>query len=150
MSAVPPDRSIRQAAPTIAPGCSRERLQAFARREARGDDVLDHQHACAGGDLEAAPEPEDAVLALDEDRLGAEPARRLVAGHDAADRGRGDDVDRPERLPRLRASARQSRSVRAGSWNTDIFCRKTGECSPDDRMKWPSSSAPAARNSSSA
>ena len=48
------------------------------------------------------------------------------------------------------ASARQRRSVRAGSWNTNIFCRKTGECSPDDKMKWPVSRAPAARNSSSA
>ena len=46
------------------------------------------------------------------------------------------------------ASARQSRSVRAGSMNTAFFWKNTGECRPDERMKWPSSSAPAARNSS--
>ena len=33
------------------------------------------------------------------------------------------------------ASARHRRSVRAGSWNTNIFCKNTGECSPDDKMK---------------
>src|SRR5208337_1686642 len=48
-----------------------------------------------------APQLEDAVLPLDEDRPGAEPARRLVARHDAADRGRSYDVDRSERLQRL-------------------------------------------------
>ena len=52
-------------------------------------------------DREAAPQLERAVLALDEDRLGAEPARRLVARHDAADRRRSDDVDRAERRARL-------------------------------------------------
>ena len=107
MSALPPERSIRHAAPTIWPGCSAKRGQALARGQAGGDDVLDHQHALAGRDGEAAPELEDAVLALDEDRLGAEPARGLVARNDAADRRRGDDVDRPEggaRLARQRAA----------------------------------------------
>ena len=101
ISALPPERSIRQAAPTIRPGMLGERREALARREAGGDDVLDHQHPRARRNREAAPEPEDAVLALDEDRLGAEPARRLVARHDAADRGRSDDVDRAERRARL-------------------------------------------------
>ena len=100
-----------------------------------------------GAIVEAAPQLEHAVLALDEDRLGAEPARRLVARHDAAERRRGDDVDRPEFSRALAASARQSFSVRSGSWKTNIFCRKIGECRPELRMKWPSSSAPAARNS---
>ena len=49
----------------------------------------------------------------------------------------------------LRPAPGTERSVRAGSWNTNIFCRNTGLRRPDDRMKWPSSSAPAARNSSS-
>ena len=31
------------------------------------------------------------------------------------------------------ASARHSLSVRAGSWNTNIFCRKTGERSPETK-----------------
>ena len=74
-----------------------QRGEALARGEARGDDVLDHQHPRARRDREAAPQLEDAVLALDEDRLGAEPARGLVARHDAAERGRGDDVDLAER-----------------------------------------------------
>ena len=43
-----------------------------------------------------------------------------------------------------------TRSVRTGSWKTNIFCRNTGECSPDDKTKWPVSRAPASRNSSSA
>jgi hypothetical protein len=84
-----------------------KRSQALARGKAGGDDVLDHQHARARRDREAAPQLEHAVLALDEDRLGAEPARGLVARNDAADRRRGDDVDRPEggaRLPRQRAA----------------------------------------------
>ena len=47
------------------------------------------------------------------------------------------------------ASALHSRSQRAASMNTRFFCRKTGLCSPEDSTKWPSRSAPAARNSSS-
>jgi len=47
------------------------------------------------------------------------------------------------------ASARHSRSLRAGSSNTRIFWRKIGERSPEERMKWPSKRAPAARNSAS-
>src|SRR3712207_1448414 len=46
------------------------------------------------------------------------------------------------------ARARQRRSVRTGSMNTNIFCRKTELCRPELSTKWPSSSAPAARNSS--
>src|SRR5687767_15404739 len=45
------------------------------------------------------------------------------------------------------ASAAHRRSARDGSSNTRIFWRKTGERSPEERMKWPSSKAPAARNS---
>ena len=125
-----------------------DRRQAFARRQAGGDDVLDHQHARAGRDGEAAPQREDAVLALDENRLGPEPARRLVAGHDAAERRRNDDVDFAKGGLGLARPARGTGfRVRAGSWKMNIFCRKIGECRPEERMKCPSSSAPAARNS---
>ncbi len=96
MSALPSDRSIRQAAPTILARMLGQRRERLARGEAGGDDVLDHQHARAGSNGEAAAQLEDAALPLDEDRLGAEPARGLVAGDDAAERGRGDDVDRAE------------------------------------------------------
>ena len=54
-----------------------------------------------GSNREPAAQLEDAALALDEDRLGAEPARGLVARNDAAERGRSDDVDRPERFAGL-------------------------------------------------
>src|SRR5690606_25977684 len=45
------------------------------------------------------------------------------------------------------ASALQSFAVRAGLMKTSAFCRKTGLCSPDERMKCPLSSAPAFSNS---
>src|SRR4051794_4130770 len=45
------------------------------------------------------------------------------------------------------ASARASRSARAGSIRTRAHCRYFGLRSPDERMKCPSSNAPAARNS---
>ena len=48
------------------------------------------------GDGEAAPKPEHLLLALDEDRLGAERARRLVAWDDAADRRRDHEIDLAE------------------------------------------------------
>src|SRR6185437_10393998 len=84
-----------------AAGILAQRGQTFARRQAGGDDVLDHQHARALGDRKTAPELERPALALDENRFRAEPARRLVARHDAAERRRGDDVDLAEFLPRL-------------------------------------------------
>ena len=90
---------MRHAAPTIVAGMLGDRGERLARGEAGGDDVLDHQHPRAGRNREAAPQLEDAVLALDEDRLGAEPARGLVARNDAPDRGRNDHVDRA-RTPR--------------------------------------------------
>ena len=43
----------------------------------------------------------DAALALDEDRLGAEPARGLIARNNAPERGGSDNIDRSERLARL-------------------------------------------------
>ena len=128
-----------------------QRGDRLARGEAGGDDVLDHQHARARSNRETAAQLEDAALALDEDRLGAEPARRLVARNDAAERGRSDDVDRLRTLRGpFSASARQRRSVRAGSWNTNIFCKKDRRVQPGRQTKWPVSRAPAARNSSSA
>src|SRR3954467_6530665 len=45
----------------------------------------------------------------------------------------------------LSASPRQSVSVLSGCMKTRAFCRNTGLRSPDDRMKWPSSTAPASR-----
>ena len=90
-----------------------DRRQAFARRQAGRDDVLDHQHPRARRDRKAAPQLEFAGLALDEYRLGAEPARRLVAGHDAAERRRDHDVDVAERRSRLRGQrAAQPRGAR--------------------------------------
>ena len=63
--------------------------------------------------------------------LGAEPARGLVAGNDAAERGRGRRCQSLQTLGGLSRPARGTRrSVRAGSWTTNIFCRNTGECSP--------------------
>jgi hypothetical protein len=44
---------------------------------------------------------EHSVDALDENRLGAQPARRLIAGHDAAQSRRDDDVDLAESGLRL-------------------------------------------------
>ena len=55
----------------------------------------------------------------------------------------------PNRAVIASARRRHSRSVRGGCSNTRIFCRNTGEWRPDDRTKWPSISAPAARNSAS-
>ena len=75
-----------------------QRGDRLARGEPSRDDVLDHQHARAGRNRESPAQLEDAVLALDEDRFGAEPARGLVAGNDAAERGRCDDVNRSKRL----------------------------------------------------
>src|SRR6185369_14504479 len=46
------------------------------------------------------------------------------------------------------ASALQSRAVRSGYWKTRFFCRNIGLWRPEARMKWPSRSAPAPRNSS--
>ena len=95
MSARPPDRSIRQAAPTRSPPVAGDGGEAFARRQARGDDVLDHERpGRSGAMLKAAPQREDAVLALDEHGLGAEVPRRLVA--------RDDGRRPPARPPRRR------------------------------------------------
>mgnify|MGYP000976197690 CR=1 FL=1 len=82
-------------------GMRPKRIDAFARRQARGDDVFNHQHARAGRNLEAATQRELAVLALDEDRLGAQLPCGLVTGNDAANRRRDDDVDLAERRFRL-------------------------------------------------
>ena len=73
-----------------------QRFDGLARGEAGRHDVLDHEDTGARCDLEAAPQLELAVLALDEDRLGAEMPGGLVAGHDAADGGRDDDIDLAE------------------------------------------------------
>ena len=102
ISALPPERSIRQAAPTILPGCCGERGEAFARRRPVVMMSSTISTRAPGANVEAAPQLEHAVLALDENRLRAEPARRLVARHDAAERRRGDDVDLAECLARHR------------------------------------------------
>ncbi len=126
-----------------------DRLDALARRQAGGDDVLDHHDLLAGLQVEAAAELEAAALALDIDRGDVQPAGGLVAGDDPARR-----PARPPRRagPRWRRSsaarALHKRSQRSGRMNTRFFCRKTGLCRPEDSTKWPSRRAPAARNSS--
>ncbi len=85
-------------------------------------------------------------------RSSNSPPRRStnIAGSRARGpfRSRDDRRPSPARRPgrprrRRRGSSppapRHRRSARSGSWNTRIFCRKTGECRPDDRMKCPSS-----------
>src|SRR3546814_3862634 len=88
-----------------------DRGEAFARRQPRGDDILDHHDARAGGNLEAAAQAELPLLAFDEHRVAAERPRGLIAGNDAADRRRDDEIDLPERLAdRLGQRAAQPRS----------------------------------------
>ena len=70
-----------------------ERFERLAQGEAGGDDVLDDDDLVGRRDLEAATQRELAVLALHEDRLGAKMAGGLIAGHDAPDGRRDDDVD---------------------------------------------------------
>ena len=147
-SARPPERSIRQAAPTTSPRMAFERREALARRQAGGDDVLDHDDPGARRNGKAAAQ-------LERCRPRARrrsPWRRERGRSRSPARCRRRPARRPRRPCRnaaviFSASALHSRSVRTGSMKTNIFCRKTGECRPDDRMKWPSSSAPAARNS---
>src|SRR3546814_10372451 len=61
----------------------RDTRHRFARRQAGGDDILDHQHLGAGVDGEAAAQFEGAGRALDEDRGLAERAAHFVADDDA-------------------------------------------------------------------
>ncbi len=82
----------------LAPG-RLDRLDAFARGKAGGDDVLDHGHAGARRDAEGAAEFQHPALALDIDRGHAELAGGLVARNDAADRRRDHHIDRAH--PRL-------------------------------------------------
>ena len=70
---------------------------------------------------------ERAVLALDEDRLGAELARRLVARHDAADRRRDDDSRSAPKAARDLLGQRPAQPLGAHRvLKTNIFCRKIG------------------------
>src|SRR3546814_14091159 len=57
-----------------------------------------HHDARAGGNLEAAAQAELPLLAFDEHRVTAGRPRGLIAGNDAADRRRDDEIDLPERL----------------------------------------------------
>ena len=91
-------------------------------------------------DREPATEPEDAAFALDQDCLGAQPARSRSPGTMPRAPVRPQRRSVRTILRAFMASARQSRSVLTGSWNTNI-CRRPAECSPDDRMKWPVSKA---------
>ena len=81
---------MRQAAATTSAPSALQGVDAFADREAGGDDVLDDDHLLAGRDLEAAAELELAFDALGVDRRNAEVPGGLVAGDDAADGGRDD------------------------------------------------------------
>src|SRR3546814_15794091 len=67
-----------------------DRGEAFARRQPRGDDILDHHDARAGGNLEAAAQAELPLLAFDEHPVAAERPRGIIAGSDAADTRRDD------------------------------------------------------------
>src|SRR5271165_6794046 len=86
ITALPPDRSMRQAAPTIVPGCSLSASR-VSREESPVVMMSSTIRTRAPGGIE--------------NRLGAEPSCGLVARHDAADRRRRDDVDRAKRLARL-------------------------------------------------
>ena len=123
------------AATTSAPSAC-DRRDGLADREPGGDDVLDDEDARAGGHLEAA-QAELALLALDPDGGNAEMAGGLVAGNDAADRRRDDQVDLAEAggdAP-CRRAPRQSCSVRSGYMKTRAFWMKTGLRRPELRMK---------------
>jgi hypothetical protein len=61
-----------------------DRLDAFARRQAGGDDVLDHDNALARLDRKAAPQLELAALAFDVERADLQMPRGLIAWDDPA------------------------------------------------------------------
>ena len=65
-------------------------IDALADRKAGRDDILDDDHLFTRFDRKAAAKLEDAVDALGEDGWHAEMAGSLVAGNDAAQRGRDD------------------------------------------------------------
>src|SRR5262245_18291039 len=66
---------------------------AFARRQAGGHDVLDHEDAGALVDGEAAPQAELALDPLEEDRCDPQLPRHLKADDDATHGGRGNQID---------------------------------------------------------
>jgi len=63
----------------------------FAHRKARRNDVFNDKCAILGRQHETTTQRRDAVFFLDENRVGAELARNLVAKHYAADRRADDD-----------------------------------------------------------
>ena len=107
------------------PPAAADRRDRLARRQAGGDDILDHQHLGPGLEREAAAELEDALGPLEEHRRTAQRAAHFMADDDPAHRRRDDDVDRARdwSAGSFAASARASRSARAGSISTRAHCR---------------------------
>ena len=88
---------------------------------------------------------------LGEDRAGAQLAAGLEREHHAAGRGARDQVHvgGPVRAAMGAAQKPHSSLVAAGSWSTWNFSRYASEWRPLLSVKWPSRSAPEARNSAS-
>ena len=122
---------------------------AFARRDAGGDDVFHHQHLLALFQGEIAAQLELAVHPLDIHGGQAQLAAHFIARHDAAHRRRDDGGDLV--LHFLRALWRPAPcTVWRCAWRPGTPAPSAGTCrnaARDDRMKWPSSSAPDFLNS---
>ena len=73
----------------LAPG-SADRIETFARRQTRGDDVFHHQHGLVFRQFETAAQLKLAVLTLDIHGGQSELPAHLITRHDAADGGRND------------------------------------------------------------
>src|SRR5690606_17619780 len=95
-----------------------DRSDAFARRQTRGDDVLDHDDLLPRPDGEAATQFEFAALALDVHGADVQVLGRLIAGDDAADGGRDRRVDRPDRGDDL-FGQRLAQALAAGAVHED-------------------------------
>ena len=107
------------------------------------DDVLDDDHLFARLDLEAAAQLELAVDALGVDGRHAQVPRRLVAGNDAADGRRDDLADAAKAFgPQLFGQRPAELFGLVGMHEHPRLLQEDGERRPEDRMKWPSSSAP--------
>ncbi len=126
-----------------------DRLDRLARGKTRGDHILDHQHLRAGIEPKAAAQLEHALRPLEEHRRLAQRAAHFVADDHAAHRRRDDDVDPVANLARKLGGEGPGQPFGPGR-DPSARARIAGNAGcvgPEDRMKCPSSSASAARNS---
>ena len=109
------------------------------------------QHFLPRREAEAAAQLERALRPFDEHRRLAQRPAHFMADDHAAHGRRDDGLDLARASPR--ESCRPARRARRSRRAPDPSARariadNAGSCRPEERMKWPSSSAPAARNSS--